>query len=253
MSKIIKNVIAAVFWLLLWQIAALIVNNSILLSGPAETIGCLVKLCGEADFWNSVLRSYINIMTGILLGTFLGVLLGVLAYVYGIVDIFLSPLVSTVKAIPVASFIILILIWLGSENVSVFIACLVVFPIVFTGIKNGLGTADKKLLEMAYVYRMPRLNKLKFIYFPSLIPFVISAMSLAIPMGFKSGVAAEVIGQPLLSMGNGMYRAKIYLDTGDLFAWTLVVVFVSFVTEKIILFILSLFDKKGGGKDDNRS
>ncbi len=252
MQRIIKGIIAIVFWLLVWQIAAFIVHNKVLLAGPFETVSALIRMTGEAEFWQSLVSSYLHIMLGVLLGCILGVLLSCLSYRYSVMETFLSPLVMTIKAIPVASFIILILIWIGSENVSTVIVTLVVFPIVYIGIGNGLKAADDKLLEMAYVYRMPGFNKFRYIYLPSLFPFILSALSLAIPMGFKSGVAAEVIGQPVNSMGNGLYRAKIYLDTGDLFAWTVVIVFVSFITEKIILKILSLFGK-GGDADDNRS
>ncbi len=240
MIKVLKNICIAAFWLVVWQIAALIVHNKILLAGPVETLMALVRMSGEAEFWGSIWNSYAGIMAGIILGIVLGIGLAVLSFKYEIIGMFLSPLVATVKAIPVASFIILILIWLGNEHVSTFVSMLVVFPILYVGTSNGLKAADKKLLEMAHVYRMPALNKFKFIYFPAIIPFLISAFSLAIGMGFKSGVAAEVIGQPLMSMGNSLYRAKIFLDTGDLFAWTFVIIMVSWVTEKLVLLILSL-------------
>ncbi len=252
MQKNIKNIAATVFWLLVWQVAAFIVHNKILLAGPVETVSALLRMAKEADFWQSLMNSYLHIILGILIGCTLGLVMSCLSYKYKILETFLYPLVLTIKAVPVASFIILILIWIGSENVSTVIVSLVAFPIVYIGVANGLKSTDEKLLEMAYVYRMPTFNKFRYIYVPALFPSIISAISLAIPMGFKSGVAAEVIGQPLQSMGNGLYRAKIYLDTGDLFAWTAVIVFVSFVTEKVILMVLSLIGK-GGMRDDNRS
>ncbi len=240
MIKVLKNICIAAFWLVVWQIAALIVHNKILLAGPVETFLALVRMSGEKEFWGSIWNSYAGIMAGIILGIVLGIGLAVLSFKYEIVGMFLSPLVATVKAIPVASFIILILIWLGNEHVSTFVSMLVVFPILYVGTSNGLKAADKKLLEMAHVYRMPAFNKFKFIYFPAIIPFLISAFSLAVGMGFKSGVAAEVIGQPLMSMGNSLYRAKIFLDTGDLFAWTFVIIMVSWITEKLVMLLLSL-------------
>ena len=248
MVKTAKNCMVAVFWLIIWQIAALLVNNKILLAGPLETVSALKNLAESRDFWDSIITSYGHIMLGILIGAVIGASLSILAYIFPVVGMFLSPLVTTIKSIPVASFIILILIWIGSDNVSVFISGLVVFPILYVGMENGLKSADEKLLEMAHVYRMPRWNSFKYIYFPALIPFLVSACALAIPMGFKSGVAAEVIGQPLLSMGNGLYRAKIYLDTGELFAWTLVIILISWATEKVVLLLLSLFNRKGEKK-----
>ncbi len=245
MGKLVRKTGIAILWLVIWQLLAVIVHNKILLAGPVETAGALARMTSEPEFWDSISQSYAHIMLGIFIGIVLGVVLSLLAHRYAIISELLSPLVTALKAIPVASFIILILIWIGSENVATVVVGLVVFPITYVGMENGFTAADDKLLEMAHVYRMPGFNQFRFIYLPSLIPSITAAISLAVPMGFKSGVAAEVIGQPLLSMGNGLYKAKIYLDTGDVFAWTFVIVLISWVTEKLILLILSLF-KKGG-------
>ncbi len=245
MGKVIKKILIVCIWLLLWQLVAIVIHNKILLAGPVETLGSLQRMAGEAEFWNSLKSSYLHIMLGALIGIVLATAFSALGFKYEIVKDILSPVVTAIKAVPVASFIILVLIWIGSENVSTVVVALVVFPVMYIGINNAFASADKKLLEMAYVYRMPGFNTFRYIYLPVLIPGIKSALSVAIPMGFKSGVAAEVIGQPLLSMGNGLYKAKIYLDTGDVFAWTIVIVLVSFVTEKLFLFLVSLADKGG--------
>ncbi len=248
MGKVFKKIVIVCLWLVIWQLVAIIIHNKILLAGPVETAGSLVRMSGEPEFWDSLKSSYIHIMLGALLGIVLAMVLSAVAFKYEIVKEILSPLVSAIKAVPVASFIILVLIWIGSDSVSTVIVTLVVFPIMYVGINNALSSADSKLLEMAHVYRMPGFNTFRFIYFPALMPGIKSALSVAIPMGFKSGVAAEVIGQPLLSMGNGLYKAKIYLDTGDVFAWTLVIVLVSWVTEKLFLLLVSLIEKGGKAK-----
>ena len=60
-------------------------------------------------------------------------------------------------------------------------------------------------------------------------------------MSWKAGVAAEVIGIPDGSIGEKLYEAKVYLSSADLFAWTVVIVFISILFEKIFLFILKQF------------
>ncbi len=94
---------------------------------------------------------------------------------------------------------------------------------------------------MAPVFRMPLSRQIRYIYVPQLMPFFRSAFKLAIGMSFKSGIAAEVIGQPLSTIGNGLYLSKVYLETGELFAWTIVVVLISFICEKILSLLLKLF------------
>ena len=114
------------------------------------------------------------------------------------------------------------------------ICAMVVFPILYLSTLEGFLSTDVKMLEMAQVFRMPRLRTVRYIFLPQLKPFFQSAFKLAIGMSFKSGIAAEVIGQPLHTMGNGLYLAKVYLETGELFAWTIVIVLISFICEKIL-------------------
>ena len=241
--KIIKKAAVILIWLIIWQAASIVIRNEILFAGPIETVKSLIALCGESVFFNSVISSYLHIMAGIITGTLLGLFLSCLAYKYRFLDDFLSPAVLLMKAVPVASFVVLVLIWAGNRNLSTIISGIIVFPIIYTSVLTGLKNSDRSLLEMAYVYRMPIFNKIRYIFIPALFPIFKNAIALSIGMGFKSGVAAEVIGQPLMSMGNGIYNAKIYLNTGELFAWTLAIVVISWITEKIIGFVLSFFDR----------
>ena len=102
-----------------------------------------------------------------------------------------------------------------------------------------LAQTDPKLLEMAVVFRMPVWRKIRFIYLPALVPYLVSGCRIALGMSWKSGAAAEVIGLPEHSIGEHLYMAKIYLETADLFAWTLVIILVSAVFEQIVLFLIS--------------
>jgi NitT/TauT family transport system permease protein len=103
---------------------------------------------------------------------------------------------------------------------------------------QGIKSTDGKLLEMAGIFRVGWLKKLKYIYLPHLKPFLVSACSISIGLSWKAGIAAEVIGIPDGSIGEKLYEAKIYFSSGDLFAWTAVIVTISILFEK--LFILAL-------------
>ncbi len=241
--KYIKKTGIAVIWLLIWQLLAIIVHNKILLAGPLESLSALASMAKMADFSTSVITSVLHIVLGVFIGSALGILLGALSLKFRLFGDFLSPVVTTIKSVPVASFVVLILIWIGSDNLSTVIVALVVFPILYLATTNGLSAADDKLLEMAHVYHMPTVNKVRFIYLPALIPSYLGAFSVAVGMGFKSGAAAEVIGQPLLTMGNGLYRSKINLDTAEVFAWTFTIVLASFVVEKLFMLIIALLKK----------
>ncbi len=238
-NRTLRKILILIFWLALWQIAAVLIHNVILLAGPFEVICCLLRLCVSARFWYSIFTSLIHIAAGFICGSLSGILLGILAYRFSLVDEFLWPVVSLIKAIPVASFVILALIWVGSENLSMLIAYLIAFPSIYISTKSGLESTDVKLLEMARVFQIGFLDRVRFIYLPALIPYLCSACETAVGMSWKGGIAAEVIGIPAHSVGERLYMAKIYLETGDVFAWTFVIILLSVGMERLILALLA--------------
>ena len=142
---------------------------------------------------------------------------------------------AAIKATPVASFIILVLIWVPSRNLSVIISFLMVLPVIYTNVLNGIRSTDPKLLEMARVFRVPLIRRIRYIYLSQLLPFLRTGFSLSLGLCWKAGVAAEVIGIPKGSIGEKLYEAKVYLETADLFSWTLVIVLISVIFEKLFL------------------
>ena len=240
-----KKTFIIAFWLILWQLASMIIKNRILLVGPLDTLKALSILIVSADFWAAIWFSFARISMGFFIAFFAGLLTGTLAYWKPIIDEFLAPPIHFMKSIPVASFVILALIWTGSENLSVFISFLVVYPVIHVNTLAGLASTDPKLLEMARVFRVPIWRQAMAIYRVSLYPYLASAMKTALGMGFKSGIAAEVIGVPSGSIGEGLYMSKIYLSTAELFAWTFVIICVSVLFEKIFLLLLRKLAGKG--------
>ncbi len=228
------------FWLLLWQAVSMVLSNSILLAGPFKVVRALFAQALMADFWKTIAFSFGKISLGFLLAFAAGILTGGAACRFPLLEDFLEPVITILKSVPVASFIILALIWIGSENLSVFIAFLVVFPIIYINTMAGIKSADQNLLEMAKVFCMTPEKKLLFIYRPALLPYLISGCRVALGMSFKSGIAAEVIGVPSHSIGEKLYMAKIYLGTADLFAWTLVIIGISAVFEALFLRLLAM-------------
>ncbi|MBE6003496.1 MAG: ABC transporter permease subunit [Lachnospiraceae bacterium] len=222
-------------WLIMWQLLSAAVHNSILMAGPVESAKALMQMILTREYRNAILFSLIRIIGGFCFGSAMGISLAFISYRVRFMEDFLKPFISVLKAVPVASFVIILLIWAGNKNLSFYISSLVVMPLLYINTLGGLKATDPKLLEMAEVFRIPVLRRVRYIYLPSVYPYLYSAFQAALGMAWKSGVAAEVIGQPLGSMGNGLYQAKIYLETADLFAWTITIVVVSFLVEKLIL------------------
>ena len=233
-NRIIR-VLAVAFWIAVWQGVSLAVGSEILVASPARTFGALLSLLREGAFYRAVLGSLMRICAGFALALALGIALGALSFVVGWVRALLHPVVSVVKATPVASFVILALIWISSKNPSIFISFLMVFPIMYENMLAGLESADAKLLEMGQVFHLSRMARIRAIYLPAAYPFLLSAARLSLGMCWKSGIAAEVIGQPRQSIGAELNQAKLFFNTPDLFAWTVTIIVVSVVFERLVL------------------
>lgn len=202
---------------------------------PVSVLVRVGQLAVTAEFWHSILFSLVRIAGGFLLAATAGVLLAGLAARFRRVEELLAPLILAIKAIPVASFIILVLIWVSSRNLSVLISFLMVLPVVYTNVLSGIRCTDPQLLEMAQVFDLPALRCIRYIYVSQVLPYFRAACTVALGLCWKSGIAAEVIGIPKGSMGEKLYSAKIYLDTPDLFAWTIVIVLISLAFERLFL------------------
>ena len=209
-----------------------------LLASPLTVIKRLAVLAVTTPFWQSILFSLLRIIGGFLCGVLFGTLLAIFAVNHTKFEELIAPLILLIKTIPVASFIILVLIFISSKNLSVIISFLMVLPIVYTNVRNGILETDRNLLEMANVFSLSRFKKFRYIYVPQVFPYFQSACSVCLGLAFKSGIAAEVIGIPTGSIGEHLYNAKIYLNTPDLFAWTLVIVLLSLTLEKLLLVLL---------------
>lgn len=232
--------LAVLFWLAIWQIAAMAVGERILLASPIAVIGRLLTVWREPGFFDTVLYSFVRIVGGSALGIGLGCLLAISANRYRPIEILLSPLMVTVKSVPVASFIVIALIWLSSQTLSVFISFLIVLPVVYSNILTGLRATPRDLLEMADVFGLPAHRRLLYVYLPAVWPYLLSACGSALGMAWKAGVAAEVIGLPTGSLGEVIFEAKLYLNSVDLLAWTVVIVAVSVGFEKLFVGLLKL-------------
>lgn len=231
------------FWFLVWQGIELAVDNPVLLAGPIEVVEYLVFHILEADFWRIVFLSIMRIGIGFLLAFSLGILLGACSFRFSFLKELLKPLISTFKSIPVASFVVLLLIWFGSDKLSFFCSFLVAFPNIYESILTGLSELDKQKWEMMEVYQVSFLKKIMYLYIPAVLPYLTNSCRTCIGMSMKSGVAAEVIGTPDFSIGEQIYMGKIYLDTKAVFSWTIVVIGVSFLLEKGFIWFLERISK----------
>ena len=237
-KKAFKYTAISLLWLGIWQLAAIVIDSILLFPGPLDVAKRLFEMMLTADFYKTVGISLFRILVGMVAGTLIGALGGLLTAFSRIARDIFAPLLAVVKSTPIASFIILMVLWISRDITPLIIALMMVTPIVWTNVETGILNTDKSLLEMAKVYKMSRADRIKHIYLGSISPYFLASLKASLGMAWKAGIAAEVLLQPMISIGKMISDSKILLETTDLFAWTVVVVILSVIIEKTMVFVL---------------
>jgi len=252
-KKLGIKIIAIIFWLLVWEAVYRYVGREILVVSPVRAASRLLELAGTARFWGAVLGTCMRVLEGFGLAILLGSVLAVLTSRSAFLKHLFQPFLGVVRATPVASIIILALVWLATSRIPVFVVFLMVMPIVWTNVFAGLEVIDVGLIEMGKVFKFGRWKRVRYIYMPSLMPYIVSALTNGLGAAWKSAIAAEVIARPAGAMGSHVHEARIHLLTADLFAWTIAVIIMSVLLEKLMVRLLALLSNRLAGKKGGRS
>lgn len=248
-KRVIKYIISIALWILIWQAVAVRVDMELFLPTPVCVFSLFVNdLITSADFWDSIAKSMMGIGSGFGLGITVGIVFAVLSYIFEIVEIMLWFPIRIIRSVPVASFVILILLWVPASYLSAIIPFMMVVPIIYSHTLTSLKETNIKLLEMAKLFGIPWYKQIRYIYMPQIVIHIVSASSLAAGLAWKSGIAAEIIGLVQNSIGNRLYQAKIYLLTPELFAWTMVIVILSIIFEQMMKLLVVFITKESGDK-----
>ncbi len=230
---------ALLFWLLVWYLVSLRVDSPLLLPDPLIVLQRLFTLLLTRVFWRTVFVSIGRILFGILVGVLLAIPVAVLSAKVPLCDTLLRPLLTAIRSTPVAAFIILLWLWVGGDYVPSIITVLIVLPVIEKNLEEGLRSADPALLDVTRVFRIPLPKRILVFDIPSLLPFLRAALQTAIGLGWKSGIAAEIIVRPAKAIGRMISDAKYSLEYVDIFAWTLVVILLSVLIERLLSLLFS--------------
>lgn len=233
--------------MLVWQGLFLIVAQPLFLASPVQTFAALGRIIAQKASWLRIGNSAARIFAGYLFAQCLGIALAGIAYAVPLLRELLHPAMTFLKSIPMASIIVLLLAWFSSSGISLFISAFVVFPLVYFTTLGALTRVDEGILEMARLHRAPRYKRLRYIYVPAVLAEAPGMLASTIGMGVRAAIAAELIGVPDGTIGEAIYKAKLYLDIADLFAWTILAVLLCFALEKGLRRLLGGLERKAIG------
>lgn len=227
-----QRALVGLLYLVAYQLLYMLVDQDILLASPLQIIGSLARLGREPAFYLAAGATLGRIAIGFAAGLAAGTLLAILTVRSRFAEALLLPVIHGIRATPIASFIILALVWIQSTRVPIFIVFLMVLPIVWANLAEGMRQVDRDLLEMVHAFRLPLSRRLRLFHIPSIAPYFMSAAVSGLGLAWKAGISAEVLSTPARSLGGRIYASKIYLETADLFALTIVVILLSVLLEK---------------------
>lgn len=242
--KSIKFLLILLFWLGVWELAALAVGQELFMPSPISVIVCGAKLMTTSLFWQTIAISILRIVLGTVIAIIVGTLLATVTSRSKLLHDLFYPMLTIVKATPVASFITLAIIWMGARKLPIFICALMVFPIVWAAVNDGINSIDKKHKELAQVFGFSFKKRFKLIYIPTIAPYFLSACKTSIGLAWKAGVAAEVLAVSPDSIGKQLFNARTYYEIPELFAWTITVIVLSLVIEFLMTKMFGLIGKK---------
>lgn len=233
-KKRILNIASVLFLLAVWKILALYFHSAFIIPQPEDTFLTVLQLFTDKDFLVVAGSTVLRGLVGFIISFFLGLATGIIAGISPGFNAFITPLLVTVRSVPVISLILLALIWFDPGTVPVFIALLTMFPFICTNVSDGIRSVDPGLVEMAVFYKVNKRRIITGVYLPAIVPFIISGASSAMGIGWRAIIIGEVLSQPVYGIGTRMQVAQTFLNVDAVIAWTLIAILISFIFEKMI-------------------
>ncbi|NFN19305.1 ABC transporter permease subunit [Clostridium botulinum] len=242
---------SCLFFLTVWQVLAVVINNDIYLPNIQQVITEMIKIISRRDFNLILLSSVYRSVLCYILAIILAIVLGVLTFMYPFFRFLLAPINSFAKTIPTMVLVVLVLVWFNKDNAPFIVGFAITFPILYEGIVGSLNNIDEKLIDMMNIYEISLIDKIKKIYGPVIKFHLASIFVSTFSLAFKVVIAGEVHGQPKYGIGSAIQLEKVNFNTSGIFAWIVIIVILSLAFE----FINNLFKARiyRWKKNENRN
>ena len=237
LSTIKKNRISGVsvlFLLLLWETLSRSIDREIIFPSLLRILGELQRIVTNPQSWLVIGKTMQRTAGTFLLDLLLALMIGVPAGLWRRVEQSIKPLETAFRAVPTMGIVLLALIWLESETTPVFVSSLIVFPILYRAVVDGIHHVDSRLIEFHTVHKVGAAKTLRHLYIPSLLPFLKMGINASLGLCLKVMITAEVLSQPSLAIGTVFQIERAMLNTAAVIAWCIVVIALSALLDGLV-------------------
>lgn len=241
-SNILYPLLALGLALAVWAIAAKVKNNAFMLPPPVAVFKSLFALGGESGFWTAVGTSIGRTLACFCLSFVLALVFAAAAGLFAPLHKVLSPIVSVLRAAPTVAVILVLYAFMESDSMTIAVGFLIAFPIMYSSFYTAITSVDKDLLDMAKLYKVRPLDKITYIYIPSIAGCLFDTSRSTLSLTLKVVIAAEIITSIAHSIGGKIHAAASYEELSYLLAWTIVAIIFSFVLEWIVAAFKKLWE-----------
>ncbi|MCF7924300.1 MAG: ABC transporter permease subunit [Candidatus Izimaplasma sp.] len=231
MRKLLIGFLSVIILILIWQIYALYIDNNFILPYPSQVFLTFVELIKTTSTYKIIGITLLRLFIAFILSTIIAITLGLLAGNFKILSEFFQPLVTTLRTLPVASIIIIILILAGNSNSLYIITFLMIFPIIYEATKQGVLNISKSLKNAIALETHNRFFIMTRLQLPLALPYIKTSLFQSIGLGFKVIVMAEFIAQTPKGIGRALFDGSLSINYELVFAWTLIIIFIVSVFE----------------------
>ena len=233
-NKIIYFIIGIIIFIGLWHLISIKINSEIIFPDIQNILKKLFEIILERSFYKDLISSIIRVFITFALSFLLAIILGIISGIFKSMRYILMPIINFIRTIPTIPLILVAIIWFDNNKVPIFVSMLVIFPIMYDSICNGIINVDKDLIDMSLSYNVSLKTQIINLYIPSIKPYILTAISQSMGITWKSILAAEILSLPTLGIGTKLYESHLYLDTISLFAYCLIAVIFNGIFEIII-------------------
>ena len=183
--------------LAVWWIAARMAASPQLLPSPEQVLVVFLRLAGSGDLPVNIGITLARVAVAFGLAMIVGSVLGFLAGRSARINAAIDPWLTVALNLPVLVVIVLAYIWIGLNDVAAVLAVAIAkTPTVVVTIREGARAFDRQLDDLATIYRLPRLRRLRRVALPQLAPYLAAAGRSGLSITWKIVLIVELLGRP---------------------------------------------------------